>query len=56
MEYHLQENCGYGWETIITYAENDYKEALDDLDSYKENCPQWHYRLLKMKLIGMEEK
>ena len=41
----LMSNYGYGWECEVSY--DTYKEAKADLIAYRENCPNYSFRLEK---------
>lgn len=52
--YILLSNYGYGWEEEL--EEETYKEAREQLKTYRENCPQFQFKIKKKRVkINMEE-
>lgn len=46
--YVLLSNYGYGWEEEL--EEDTLKEAKEQLKTYRENCPNYQYRLKKKRV------
>ena len=46
--YVLMSNYGYGWEEEI--EEDKYKEAKEQLKTYRENCPQYQFKIKKKRV------
>lgn len=47
-EYILLSNYGYGWDEELT--EETYKEAKEQLKTYRENCPHAQYKIKKKRV------
>lgn len=45
--YVLVSNYGYGWEEEVRYE--TLAEARNDLKAYRNNCPQYEYRITKKR-------
>lgn len=50
----LQGNYGHGWEDICLYQFKDAftmkKEAMTDLRAYRENAPEYSYRIISRRI------
>ena len=46
--YILMSNYGYGWEEELT--ENTYKEAKEQLKTYRENVKNAQYKIVKKRI------
>lgn len=46
--YILMSNYGYGWDEELT--EDTYKEAKEQLQTYRENCPHARYKVVKKRV------
>lgn len=51
--YVLMSNYGYGWEEELT--EDTSHEAYAQLKTYKENCPQYQYKIV-VKRINLKKQ
>ena len=51
-EWWVQSNYGYGWEDECTGE--DKRDAYRLLREYRENCPQWSFRV-KMHRVRNDE-
>lgn len=47
-EFQILCNYGYGWECVTT--EETYKKALITLKEYRENDPNYMYRIKKVRV------
>jgi hypothetical protein len=54
----LQMNAGYGdgWEDLGQYpiTESGHNESRDDLKSYRDNAPEYPYRLIRRRVSNVE--
>ncbi len=48
--YVLKSNYGYGWEDEIEYEADQYNEAIEDLKTYKENCPNNQFKIITRRV------
>lgn len=46
----LQGNYGCGWEDICQYDKENYSESRDDLKAYRENAPEYVYRIITRRV------
>lgn len=47
-EWRLESNYGNGWEEVLT--ESTYAEIKLRLREYRENAPEWPYRIVKRRV------
>lgn len=46
----VQGNYGFGWEDCC--ASENVRESRDDLKAYRENAPEYPYRLIKRRELN----
>lgn len=46
--YMMMSNYGYGWEEELT--EDTYKEAKQQIKTYRENCKNAQYKIVKKRI------
>lgn len=46
----LQGNYGYGWDDLCQYDREEYSEARDDIKAYRENAPEYSYRIITRRV------
>lgn len=47
-EYDVEGDFGFGWE-VVTGSES-FRDARMQLASYRENAPEWPYRIRKVRV------